>query len=99
MSNSTIRWVENIPFGSVPKGFIMQLSDCDYTYDDYLKRCQIMDKSPFYWNLAVLNEEGQIKVFMWGTYEPLEKLLHVLRVTANPKYFTYRGDVLKEVRS
>lgn len=70
----------DIPFEDVQEELIAQLNSCDYTYEDYLKYCEIYNELPIYWNYAIVDDD-EIVVFTWGTFEPLEQYMHIVRVT------------------
>jgi len=70
----------NILFEDVPKKLIEQINSRNFTYDDYISMCPLYNSLPTYWNLALL-EDDNIVGFVWGTIEPLEKFLHVVRIT------------------
>ena len=72
--------VFDIPFEDAPEELIMQLNSCGYTYAQYRYACPLYNADPFYWNCAVMEGE-KIVAFMWGMAEPLERYVHVTRVS------------------
>ena len=49
------------------------------------------DVLPLYWNCAIVADE-EIISFMWGFFEPLEKFLHVIRISTDKHY---RGEEVR----
>lgn len=91
------KWFFNIPFSAVPEGFVKQLTNCPYTYPQYKKLCPTLDELQTYWNLALIDSEDNMLVFLWGTYEPLEKIMQVLRCSIHPSQFKFKGELLLRV--
>jgi len=73
--------VFDIPFEDAPEELILQLNSCGYTYAEYLNICPLYNADPFYWNCAIMMDNEDIVAFMWGMAEPLEKYLHITRVS------------------
>lgn len=86
----------NIPFANVPIELIEQLNSCDFTYEQYLEACPIYDDLPCYWNFA-LADDGVIIGFVYGTYEPLERFMHVIRCTLSKEARQKRSYLLDMV--
>lgn len=98
-----MNYIANIPFEDAPRELVEQLNSCDYTYNDYLHACPLFNALPTYWNFAVVNDDEDIIAFVWGTFEPLERFAHIVRISILPSarnetdetlYFV--GDTIKE---
>lgn len=96
-SSNRMRWEFNIPFELIPEGFIAQLDECPFTYEEYLDHSQLMNELPSYWNIALIEQETSlIKGFFWGVLDPLEKTILILHATKHPELFDIRGEFLED---
>lgn len=88
--NNELRWVHNIPFSSVPRELVEQLKERPYSYEEYLERCNSLSN---YWNFALV-KGSDVLVFCWGFFDPLERLMHVVRLSIRPQLFRIDGKFL-----
>ena len=91
-----LRWFHNIPFRQVPKNLIEQFYA--YTYEEYLEFCPMLSR--MYWNIAGYGLDSKspgMKVFLWGSFDPLERLVHVIRITIHPELFRVDGSFLEVI--
>lgn len=92
-----LRYVYNLPFELVPEGFVQQLHPRTFSYEEYLEMCPVMNSLRTYWNLVWIDSEGRGVAVMWGTYDLLEKTMHIVRVSVHPQLFTYKGKFLHQL--
>jgi len=53
-----------------------------------------------YWNIAgygLTSKSPGMKVFLWGSFDPLERLVHVIRITIHPELFRVDGSFLEVI--
>ena len=99
-----MKHLTNIPFEEVPRELIEQLNSCPFTYNEYLGICPLYNQLPIYWNFAVLDDsEEEIVAFVWGIVEPLERFIHIVRISILPNarrdnddVFFYINKIIKE---
>lgn len=90
----------NTPFELVPEGFVAKFG---YTYDEYLSWCPFLNSCAAYWNIVILNEETQLLAIAWGSWNPLEKHMEIIRASIHPSMFrvgnAFLQHFLKEVKN
>jgi len=88
-------WKLNVNFLSLPPEMIDQWGGkIDKT--EWVVWADWYNKCPNVWNLAYVEKDDKVTMFMYGIWEPLEREMRVLRITSNKKFFTFSGDVLRE---
>lgn len=81
-----MKMVVDIPFTAIPRGLIDQIYNRKYDYEHYLQCCDFYDASPTYWNFVLMNDKEEIVGVVWGTYEPLDRFIHVVRVSIKKEH-------------
>lgn len=77
----SLTWRRNVPFACVPVRIIWQFNGNRFTTEEFYK--SNIWTFPEHWNSA-LYFDGEMVLFMYGTYDPLEKDVYVKRVAADP---------------
>jgi hypothetical protein len=90
-------WLDNIDFKLVPEPFINQLRERSFSYEEYQLWADILNRESLIWNSALVDKEGYLKCFMYGNRNPLERKLWILRISVDPKLFTFKGVILSSV--
>ena len=82
IAGETIGWVRDVPFRMVPKEIVRQFKGHRFTEEEFyasdIWACRT------HWNSA-LYENGRMVLFVYGTFDPLEKDLFVKRIAAIPE--------------
>ena len=93
-----LRWVRNIKFEQVPVGLIEQVYGHPHTHEEWLKWCDWFNQLYNIWNAAAVDETNTIRIFLYGTWDPLLSEMRVVRLTAYPGLFRSNGKVLWKVK-
>ena len=88
----------NVPFELIPRAFIDALPEKEFTYEEFLAKASLMNELDMYWNMCVLDLERELAVLVvWGTIDPLEKIMHITRLAAHPDLMRERGMMRHDV--
>jgi hypothetical protein len=90
-----LEWRLNVPFESIPRELVEQLAERPYSYDEYLSKCEMLDKLPSFWNLVLVYHD-EFALVAWGHVEPLEGYLYVSRISIPRELFTFSNSELLE---
>ena len=79
------RFLMNVPFEFIPRPFIESLRDRSFSYEEFLELAPVMNRLENYWNIILMDHKEQmVKLIAWGCYDPLEKLMMIMRISAHP---------------
>lgn len=88
-------WRSNVNFLSVPIELVEQFKG-RVSKNDWVVWADWYNKCPSIWNLAFVSKEGVVEAFMYGSWEPLERELRVIRITVNKGLYSYSGVIMQE---
>lgn len=88
-----IAWVRDIPFDCIPQPFVDQLPEKHFDYQKFLAHAEWLSKVPWYWNLVGLDDQG-IKAVCWGTWDPLEDEMRLMRISLHPSWWRIDGRII-----
>jgi len=89
-----MKWVFGVPFEEVPEELVRQIKDRSFEYKEFIKWGSVLGKIPTIWTLGLLNSLDEIKLFVYGTWNPLENEIEIKRATID-KELEDREDILE----
>ncbi len=87
--NPSLVWMENVPFSCCPKKLIEQIEDHPFTYEEFITQAEFMNKQEVVWNMALIYQEKNVLAFTWGIVDPLDRMLRISHLTADPCLFRF----------
>lgn len=87
-------WRANVNFLSVPVELVEQFKG-KVSKSEWVVWAKWYNNNPGTWNLAYI-EDDTVMVFIYGSWEPLDRELRVVRIVADKRLQGIKGEVLKE---
>lgn len=88
-------WRLNINFLLVPPELIDQWKG-KVSKTEWVLWAEWYNNAPSIWNLAYIDKEGNVRMFIYGSWDPLEREMRIIRMTCDKAFYTVRGDILKD---
>jgi hypothetical protein len=86
------KWFCDVPFESIPAGFIKQIvRDPVTTYERYRELCPYLNEMSNIWNSCLLSPEGDMIAFAYGFFDLLLSHIEIMRFSIRPKLFRIDG--------